>query len=746
MPANGDVGLVAADGVDQEVAPPMTTTYGTGTTWTATGARPRPPRTFVAEAHIAPAGTPGITAGIGMVPWRGVLAVEGRETGDGRKFRKDSLWWDDNYLPADLFAMLSDPDGGVGHDGSTIAGRIDKMWKQDHAEGYTEVWGEGFYDTSTPTGKEVLRLQQQGMLTGVSVDVDSVETVMPENATGDDLLDMLFGGGAEEYSSGRIRRATVCSIPAFIEARIFPVNGAGSLVASAASEDCAGVRAYTPVVTARHRDTGDLALVASAAGFARSKGKAADRFRSALVDTDPPAEVFARVDYRTYTPFEVDAEGRLSGHVSPWGACHIGFSDRCVIAPRTRCGYAHARTGHVLTAEGDLVPTARVFAQFGPGRGHAETDLGARPAVEWYESMTLAVADVAVYDDEHGIQVQGRLRPGVTRQQVVAVRASRISPDWRTIGGGLECVALAVVNVSGFTNAPNAPALVASAMEAGLALPDPAELVGAAFVVDGEVRTLVASGGPSRDPALALASVVARLAARVEELEQQQLAWVAADLVADLPTEADEQDTLRAAMAAALAGVDLDPLAPPADPDVPGVDVDVVPDGMSAGDLATLRQALAITQRLAGKDTVEAADTMACPNCGEQIAAGSTECPACGWVAGSDDVGAADKAAKTMAKADKAKAADDGDKADDKGGADKTKTCPHCKETVPYDAEKCPECGWKLGTPGGDPDAKGKPFTAEPPAGGCACEGACGCAKVPAKAKAKAARAKTAAA
>lgn len=638
---NGDVGLVATDGVDQEDAVHMPTTApgdvaaaSTGTpTYATTGmATVVPTPADQVDSHPERSGR-FADAGLGMVAWAGILAVEGRPTGDGRMFRNGALRWDENYLPADLFAMLQDPDGGGGHDGSTICGRIDRMWKTPSVDGsYTEIWGEGFYDINTPTGAEVFRLQQQGMLTGVSIDVDSVEVVMPDINSDQDLLDLLFGGGVEEYSAGRIRRATICSIPAFIEARILPVDSVGALVASAASEGCVEVRMWTPVenLAGQPRAT----LVASANAYpARPTVREADVFHSALVDSDPPADVFARQEYRQYTPFEVSADGRVQGHVSPWGECHIGFSDRCVTAPRSRCGYAHARTGHVLTAEGDLVPTARVFAQFGPGRrAHAPEELAAAPAVEWYESMTLAVADVAVYEDQWGIQIQGRVRPGITRNQLVALRASRISPDWRSINGSLECVGLAVVNVSGFTNTSRVPALVASAMEAGveLTLPAEGELSGAAFISGGEVLTLVASGGPSRDPAMALAQIVTGMAARLEALEQAELRRQVEALTADLPTEADEQAALAAQVAALVGDLDLTAETTEESTEEPEPTV----GGLTAEELETLRAALSITERLSARPTDEdaaAGDMQTCPVCGQSgIAPDATECPHCG--------------------------------------------------------------------------------------------------------------------
>lgn len=498
-----------------------------------------------------------------LVPWSGVICVEGRLTGDGRLFNQNSLWWDETIMPQDLFAMTRDPEGGAGHDGSEICGRIDRIWREPHPtdRSLNLIMAEGVYDTKLPLGAEVVRLQQQGMLTGVSIDVDSVQVDLSgvEGEVG--LLDALMGSDETRFSKGRIRRATVCSIPAFIEARIRPVDD--TLVASGEFPQTWTV--HTPW-------TADPATIVASAFGARS-----ETFTSDLVEL-PPGEVFAKQTYDAYTPARIDADGRVSGHVVPWGECHIGFKDRCVLVAGSDNAYRYARTGHVLTREGDLMPTARVYAQFRAGRrGHAPEHLAAADATAWYEEMSQAVADVVIYDDQFGMQIQGRVRPGITQHQLIALRASDLSPDWRAIRGKRECLAIAAVNVSGFPSRyDRIPALVASAAEQGIDLDLTVlarQMEGTAFVDDGQIVTLVASAAnvnrPERSATTALADRLTRIEAELAALRAERFADQAAELLdgvdlTDVETELADQvdedwaeDDADRELAAELAGEDL---------------------------------------------------------------------------------------------------------------------------------------------------------------------------------------------
>lgn len=503
-----------------------------------------------------------------LVPWLGVIAIEGRPTGDGRLFSAGALYWDEARMPMDAFVMLSDPDGGSGHAGAEIGGRVDRIWRTPSADaGVNEIWAEGVFDVGTDAGAKAAELQSRQMLRGVSVDVDSIEYVQPE--TEDDLMEWLFGNGVEEYTAGRIRRITICSIPAFIEAQI------GLVVVDDTPDNPMPTGSVPAAVTASARFAARIDTVVSPTeeGALVASASAADVFHSRLVDQDPPVEIFARQTYQGFTPATVDAEGRVTGHACPHGEGHIAFGDRYVTAPRTQDGYRHARTGHVLCADGSLVPTGRVYAQTRQGRkGHAPLNANADKAAQWYENMSAVVADVALYDDEFGIQVQGRVRPGITRPELVALRASDLSPDWRQIRGRLECIALAAVNVSGFPNRyDRLPSLVAGAADAGLTLPArvDASTVATGFVSGGELISLVAS--PVREaetptaPEVDLSGILARLDVLTEEVARLRSEKFEEEAAALLDGVDLDESGLASMAAALLEGVDLSPpSAPPA--------------------------------------------------------------------------------------------------------------------------------------------------------------------------------------
>ncbi len=159
----------------------------------------------------------------------------------------------------------------------------------------------------------------------------------------------------------------------------------------------------------------------------------------------PPATWFADPQLTGPTALHVDPDGRVYGHIAQFGIQHVGMDDPQT-APRSRSGYRWFRTGAVLTADGTQVATGRITL----GAGHAAEDAGVTGAAEHYDNTCTAVADVAVGEDEHGIWCAGAIRPGVTDEQVYALRGSPISGDWRRIDDEWELMAALAVNVPGF--------------------------------------------------------------------------------------------------------------------------------------------------------------------------------------------------------------------------------------------------------------------------------------------------------
>jgi hypothetical protein len=138
-------------------------------------------------------------------PWAGVIGAEGQLTGDGRLIRHDALTWADfplplRYAPADL----------GGHDSAVLVGRIDSVTRGDDGL----IRAAGVLDLGSEIGREVARLIGAGMLSGVSMDLDQTTNLPVE----------VGGALASLVAAGRVRAATLVSIPAFDVARIALVS------------------------------------------------------------------------------------------------------------------------------------------------------------------------------------------------------------------------------------------------------------------------------------------------------------------------------------------------------------------------------------------------------------------------------------------------------------------------------------------------------------------------------------------
>lgn len=168
----------------------------------------------------------------------------------------------------------------------------------------------------------------------------------------------------------------------------------------------------------------------------------------------PPAEWFSDPGFDRPMPISVTADGRIKGHIAAWRTDHIGMPPNTK-PPRSRSDYAFFKTGVIQVDNGEEVQVGQLTL----AGGHAPMTAGADDAVKHYDDTQSAVADVTVGEDEFGIWVSGGVRPGVTDEQIRALRASAPSGDWRPIDGSLELVAICQVNTPGF---PIARAMVAS--------------------------------------------------------------------------------------------------------------------------------------------------------------------------------------------------------------------------------------------------------------------------------------------
>lgn len=319
------------------------------------------------------------------------IAKEGQATVDGRIFEKEAIGWRNPPLPL-MFIRANDPSGRGGHKSSVAVGTITDIWKETGEEGFSTVYGRGYFSTDEE-GQGARKLIKEGVISGVSADVGGavVEELEldDEEFDGDDTTPRIH----KKIISGEIVAVTCLPIPAFDDMKVS--------VTAAANADS---------------------------------------------DWKPESEWFTNPRLDEVTPITVTADGRVFGHVAAWGTCHIGYRDRCVTPPRSSSNYQYFNVGNVITADGKTVAVGRLTA----GTNHASIEFGAQPAADHYDHTGWAAAYVHSGEDEYGIWVAGTVSPTATPAQIATLRAASVSGDWRSINGALEMVGVLAVNSPGF--------------------------------------------------------------------------------------------------------------------------------------------------------------------------------------------------------------------------------------------------------------------------------------------------------
>jgi hypothetical protein len=422
------------------------------------------------------------------VPWHGVLAPEGKWSGDGRRFAENALTTRDMPLPLTWQKASSE-----GHGGSVVVARIDKVERVDG-----EMRATGEFLASAEADEVVGMIAEFGRF-GVSVDADDAEFEFDEES------------GKVTFTSARIASASIVSIPAFAEAWV-SLGGSptGFLPSDEADQpDCDPTdpdgECYDPKAVKEAAAEGsefgrgpgwltnpedtkrlhDYWTVPGEEGYAKiGWGTAGDFNRCRLevgeeiAENSPdktqylnqicaqwhhdalgfwpgrapteqrlgtpapslslvaaggpaaPATWFNDPGLNGVTHLTVTNEGRVFGHIAEWSACHIAYEGVCVSAPHSATDYAYYATGGVLLDDGTMARTGPISL----GAGHADHRLGVRGAIEHYDSTSTAVADVSVGEDEHGIWCAGWIRPGTT--EGAGRRATRLRRVRRLARGG----------------------------------------------------------------------------------------------------------------------------------------------------------------------------------------------------------------------------------------------------------------------------------------------------------------------
>jgi hypothetical protein len=267
-----------------------------------------------------------------------------------------------------------------------------------------------------------MHLMTEGTL-GPSVDLDSFEGVpvmegSDEPITWEDIEDYYEEHGEEPkiellITSGRVRAATLVSIPAFAET---------SRPLELFTED-AELEGETQAAALIEADqTADVAaLIASVEAVTR-----------------PLAGAFSLPDLAGPTPITFDWDkGLVFGHIATWQTCHVGYSDVCVTAPKDEAGggYAWFNRFPVETEDGGTVWAGRITV----GGRHAGLSLNASDTMSAYDSKTVA-AHVRAYEDTYGIAVAGVIELAADAPERAALDRRKVSGDWRETPAGLSLV------------------------------------------------------------------------------------------------------------------------------------------------------------------------------------------------------------------------------------------------------------------------------------------------------------------
>ena len=351
-----------------------------------------------------------------------LVIPEGIESGDGRRFEKDSITMRELPLP-----FLWQIKTGEGHSGSVVIGTILSMERVDQGIGNAR----GYFDTGE-YGKEAERLVRGGFIRGVSADMDMFEADEEDENAGKDS-NKKVGAGKMKITKARVMAVTLVPKPAFQECRVELADQSGQEQEEEVISDGVYVEGLNPL------DASALVACGIVAG---------------MIPVTPPKDWFDNPKLKKPTALTVTDDGQVYGHIAAWHVDHIGMSYG-TRPPRSKSSYAYFHTGAVRAEDGTDVPVGQLTL----AGGHASLEASASEAVRHYDDTASAVADVHAGEDAYGIWVSGALRPGTTPEQIRALRASAPSGDWRPIKGALELVAICQVNVPGF---PIARARVAS--------------------------------------------------------------------------------------------------------------------------------------------------------------------------------------------------------------------------------------------------------------------------------------------
>lgn len=325
------------------------------------------------------------------------LATMDSRTGDGRLLRGDGGGVYGNTLPRSIMAQFST---SFGHDGAEAVGTLQEV--TFHEDG--NISGKGWL-ADVPNAHLLVTLAQTGSLFHNSVDLADVEVVAEWES--DDPEDPGFWNLLMDFTKWGIATTTIVNVPAFANARSSP-DAPSEITASAMlkTDEPIEIRfAETALNVVTEHDEVTAAITAG---------------------TAEPFDAYHRPEPTVYTKHTVDEHGNVYGHLAPWGRCHDGIQNKCVIAPHPS-HYGDFHQGTVLTDRG-LVDTGVIFFL----GGHPDNPLGRDQAHKAYGGVENTWAKVRVTNGRLGPWYCGRVLTGLSAEALELARATPISGHWRT--------------------------------------------------------------------------------------------------------------------------------------------------------------------------------------------------------------------------------------------------------------------------------------------------------------------------
>lgn len=363
--------------------------------------------TVVAEGYTTDDGRAVFTADDGSDMYRtftdAVVAKLGEQTSDGRMLAaKIDLSFREMPLP--LMWMKQTGSGMGGHTEAYTVGVIESAKVSG-----SDILASG-YILNTPEADEAAEQIGHGV-TEPSVDLGAVEWMLTDEdgkeISEEDWWDLPMDAPViQTITAAELIGTTLVSTPAF---------------------------GTTKITLDADRSSREPSLVASAAA----------EFRPPVYDH----RLFENPKLSGPTLPTMGEDGRIYGHLACFGACHRSIQSECIVAPKSRSGYANFHTSPAVKLDNDTrLPVGRLTV----GTGHASDKLRPGPAMAHYDNTGTCFALVRVGEDSHGIWFSGVAAPWATAEQVQMGISSPLSGDWRDFGQGLELIAALAVNTPGF--------------------------------------------------------------------------------------------------------------------------------------------------------------------------------------------------------------------------------------------------------------------------------------------------------